>query len=214
MFIDINLLNKVAREMNITEIIKLSDLLAEMGIIKRATMLPNHDNEPDSHHSFSLALIAYHIVVSECPELDANLVILFALCHDLLEIITGDEVTLHYTAEQHKCKQAKEKEALKQFDKLFASYPEIKDALYKYEKLDTSEASTVFVLDKASTTWTHHQHRAKYARKMNIHTKHDVAQWAHRQREKMKSRLKVQPPQQILDIYEDSFKTLQKLYDE
>lgn len=200
--------------MNASDIIELSDILAEMGHIKRATKLPNHEGESDSHHSFSLALIAYQVAVKECPELDANKVLLFALCHDLLEIITGDEMTLHYSDDQHKAKQAREKKALKEFDTLFAKYPDIKQAMYKYEKLDTPEAAAVFILDKASTTWTHHTHKAKYAREMNIHTKRDVEKWAQRQRDKFLARLNVKPPQKIIDIYEDSFKALQDLYEE
>ncbi len=196
--------------MDTKSVIKLSYILAEMGHIKRATKLPNHEGESDSHHSFSLALIAYQIAVTDCPELDANKVMLFALCHDLLEIITGDEVTLHYTSDQHKAKHAREKKAQKEFDSLFTSYPDLKKAMYDYEKLDTP---TVFVLDKASTTWTHHSHKAKYAREMEIHTKDDVRKWAHRQREKFASRLKVKPPQKILDIYEESFVALQDLYE-
>ncbi len=200
--------------MSIQEIIKLSELLGEMGNVKRATKLPNHEDESDSHHSFSLALISYHIVTAKCPELNANKVMLFALCHDLLEIITGDENTLHYTPEQHAAKHAKEVEAQRVFDEMFANYPELKQAMYDYEKLDTPEAATVFILDKASTTWTHHLHNAEYARANNIHTKADVDAWAERQRIKIKSRLKVTPPRAILDMYEESFAALKELYND
>ena len=200
--------------MIIQDVIKLSEVLAEMGHVKRATKLPNHEDEPDSHHSFSLALVAYHIAVSDCPELDANKVLLFALTHDLLEVITGDENTLHYTPEQHAAKHAKEQEAMKEFDRVFARYPELKNAMYEYEKLDTPEAATVFVLDKACTTWTHHPHSASYARSNNVLTKTDVDAWAQRQRDKFEVRLKAQPPQKVLDIFEQSFVALKELYEE
>lgn len=200
--------------MKIQDVIKLSELLAEMGHVKRATMLPNHEKEPDSHHSFSLALVAYHVAKTECPELDVSKILLFALCHDLLEIVTGDENTLHYTPEQHAAKYKKEQEALIEFDTMFAKYPELKQAMYDYERLDTSEAAAIFVLDKACTTWTHHPHNAEYARKNNIHTKKDVEAWADRQRDKFEKRLKIRPPQKIFDIYEQSFEALRNLYDE
>ncbi|HEY0965302.1 MAG TPA: HD domain-containing protein [Candidatus Saccharimonadales bacterium] len=200
--------------MSIQDIIRLSELLGEMGHVKRATKLPNHEDESDSHHSFSLALVSYHIATAECPELDANKVMLFALCHDLLEIITGDENTLYYTPEQHAAKHAKEQQALGEFDEVFANYPELKQAMYEYEKLDTPEAAMVFVLDKASTTWTHHPHAAKYARANNIHSKADVEAWADRQRNKIKARLRVMPPATVMDIYERSFAILKELYDD
>lgn len=183
-----------------------------MGAIKRATKLPDGEFEPDSHHAFSLALISYHIVRTECPELDANKVLLFALAHDLLEILTGDVDTLHFTAQQHIAKRQAEDRAMAEFDKVFAIYPELMQALYDYEKLDTPEAATVFVLDKACTTWTHHWDKAQYARERNIRTKADVAAWAERQRDKFQHRLKVMPPQKIIDIYEASFLELQNLY--
>ncbi len=200
--------------MNIDDIVKLSELLGEMGHVKRATKLPNHEDESDSHHSFSLALISYHIAATHCPELDASKVMLFALCHDLLEIITGDENTLHYTPEQHAAKHAKEQAALSEFDEVFAKYPELREAMYQYERLDTPEAATVFVLDKACTTWTHHPHRAEYARRNNIHTKEDVEAWAERQRVKFSDRLNAEPPKAILEIYEQSFVALKELYNE
>ncbi len=196
--------------MNILEIVKLSELLGEMGRVKRATHLPNGEPESDSHHSFSLALISYHVVVNECPELDANKVMLFALCHDLLEIVTGDDDTLHFTAEQHASKQAKEQEALKEFDDIFAKYPQLKQAMHDYERLDTPEAATIFVLDKACTTWTWIHHNDLESHKTNRHvtTIEDVELWSERQTQKFAKRLKVQPPQQILDIYTDSFEEL------
>lgn len=199
--------------MNVQDIIKLSELVAEMGHVKRVTKLPNDEAESDSHHSFSLAIISYQICKTYCPELDAHRVMLFALVHDLLEIITGDENTIHFTPEQHAKKAQKEHQALEEFDRVFVKYPELKKALYEYEALDTPEAATVFVLDKACTTWTHHTHEAKYAKVMNIKTKADVAAWAGRQRAKFSARLKVKPPQKILDIYEESFQALADLYE-
>jgi len=201
--------------MNIQDIIRLSEMLGEMGQVRRATHLPNGEPESDSHHSFSLALIAYHIVKTECPELDADKVLLFSLAHDLLEIITGDEDTLHFTQEQHAAKHAREEEAIKEFDEVFSRYPTLLGAMHDYEKLDTAEAATVFVLDKACTTWTwlHHYDMKNHALVRNITKKADVEKWAERQRTKFKARLKVSPPQPILDTYEESFKALSSLYD-
>src|SRR6476646_10133457 len=132
---------------SIQPIIRLSELLGQMGSVMRATQLPDGSAESDSHHSFSLALVNYHIVCTYCPELDAAKVMLFTLAHDLLEIVTGDEDTLYYTSEQHAAKHAREEAAKTEFDVLFGQYPELKQAMYDYEALDTPEAATVFVLD-------------------------------------------------------------------
>ncbi len=201
--------------MNIQEIVKLSELLGEMGKVKRATHLPNGEPESDSHHSFSLALIAYHIAKNDCPELDADKVMLFGLCHDLLEIITGDYDTLHFTRDQHAAKHADEKMALKEFDEIFAKYPELKNAMHEYDRLDSPEAASVFVLDKACTTWTwlHHNDLETHKTVREITTKADVQAWADRQTQKFSNRLKVQPPQTILRVYEESFEALKTYFD-
>lgn len=200
--------------MQITEIIRLSELIGEMGHVKRATRLPNGEAESDSHHSFSLALVCYHVVMSEKLDVDVHKVVLYALVHDLLEIITGDEDTLYFTAEQHAAKREREKQAETTFDELFSDYPELKAALYEYDKLDSTEAAIVFVLDKACTTWTHHPDKGAYARERDITTKADVHRWAERQRAKINARLAVVPPEPIMTIYEQSFHALEELYDE
>jgi 5'-deoxynucleotidase YfbR-like HD superfamily hydrolase len=200
---------------DVSSIIRLSDLLSELGNIDRATFLPSGIPETDSHHSFMLALVAYNICQEHCPELDINKVMLFALTHDLLEIITGDEDTLHLDAEALAAKHAREQAALKDFDKLFAGYPLLKDAMYEYDKLDTPEAATVFVLDKACTTWTHMHDRAQYVKtQRDITSQQHVEAWAERQRQKMQKRLKVMPPQAILDVFEESFVALKGVFDE
>ena len=200
--------------MTIQDIIRLSELLGEMGNIKRATKLPNGEFEPDSHHAFSLALIAYQICMTEKLDLDANKVMLYALAHDLLEIITGDEDTLHATPERLAEKQQREQEAVSEFDEIFVEYPDLRNAMHEYERLDTPEAATVFVLDKACTTWTHHADAGEHARAKGLHVKAHIEAWARSKREAFERRLKVKPPQRILDIYEESFEALKGLYDE
>lgn len=186
-----------------------------MGSVMRATHLPDGTYESDSHHSFSLALISYHIVKTTCPELDAEKVMLLALAHDLLEIITGDEDTLHYTVEQHNAKHLREEEAVKEFQELFADYPDIRQAMNDYERLDTPEAATVFVLDKVCTTWTwlHHRDMKSHAIERRINSRADVESWANRQRKKLAKRLNSQPPKAILDVYDNSFTALKERYE-
>jgi 5'-deoxynucleotidase YfbR-like HD superfamily hydrolase len=199
--------------MTIEEVIDLSDLLGQLGHVRRATRLPNGEQESDSHHAFSLALIAYQFCLQHCPELDLNRIVLFALTHDLLEIITGDEDTLHYDAEAHKAKQRREEKALREFDELFQRYPALKQAMYDYDQLDTQEAATIFVLDKACTAWTHHHDKGANLRRRDVVTRADVASWANRVHVKLQSRLKVMPPQPVLDLLDDSFARLEELYE-
>lgn len=199
--------------MNIYDIIRLSELLAEMGSIRRATKLPSGEYETDSHHSFSLALVAYEVCVQEQLEVDTDRVVLYALAHDLLEIITGDVDTLMASSEELAAKHEREMNALQQFDELFAAYPSLKKAFDEYERLDTAEAATVYVLDKACTTWTHHHDKADYARQKGITTAEHAEAWAQRKLATFMTRLKAEPPKRILEIYEESFEAMKELYD-
>lgn len=201
--------------MNIDEVIDLSNLLAGLAHVKRATKLPNGEFESDSHHSLSLALISYDIASKYCPELDTAKLLVFAMSHDLLEIITGDEDTLHYNPSELEAKRRREEQALHEFDRVFERYPVLKQAMYDYDKLDTPEAATIFVLDKACTTWTHFSDKAEYAKvARNLRSKQDITDWEQRQLAKIKLRLVVMPPAVIMDVYAESFRALRELYGE
>lgn len=199
---------------DVNDIIKLSDLLAELSAVKRATKLPNGEYETDAHHSFSLALIAYHICDEHQLDLNREKLLLFALVHDLLEIVTGDEDTLHHTSADNAAKHQREQEAVEDFNALFANYPSLAAALHEYEKLDTPEAATIFVLDKACTTWTHFHDGGEYLRvERGIATLQDLGERADVQRLKLKNRLKAQPPRAVMDVYDNSLRKMEELFE-
>ncbi len=199
-----------ARRPSVESLITLSDELAELGKIDRATLLPGGRNETDSHHSFSLALIAYDICKKYCPELDADLVVRFALVHDLLEIITGDEDTLSLNHQQLSAKHKRELAAWKELELRLANYPALLSTLKEYERLDTSEAATVYVLDKACTIWTHFWDNGDSLHSRGAKTRDDIDRWHATQMEKLHKRLHVMPPQVILDIFTDSHEKMRK----
>jgi putative hydrolase of HD superfamily len=194
----------------VESLITLSDELAELGKIDRATLLPGGRNEPDSHHSFSLALIAYDICKKYCPELDADLVVRYALVHDLLEIITGDEDTLRLTHAQLTEKHTREAEAMATLQRRFEQYPALLELLGNYEALDTPEAATVYVLDKTCTIWTHFWDAGANLHDRGVRTRAGIDTWYRTQQKKLDVRLKVQPPTVILTIFESSYKKMRK----
>lgn len=193
---------------SVASIVALSDELAELGNIERATLLPGGHKETDSHHSFSLALIAYDICTKHCPELDANLVLRYALVHDLLEIITGDQDTLHLTQAQLQDKHLREKSAMQELEKRLQDYPALLVVLRQYEKLDTPESASVYVLDKACTIWTHFWDRGASLHARGITQQADIDVWYETQQRKLHDRLKSQPPAAILDIFERSYQKM------
>ena len=187
------------------EVIRLAALLGPFDDIKRATKLPSGSYESDSHHAFSLALIAYTVAGKYCPELDQQKVMKYALVHDLLELITGDEPTLHHTHEQHAAKKAREEMAAKDFQQLFGDHPTIVKDLEDYEKLDNQESAFVYVLDKACTVWTHFFDAGSNLRELGILKRADIDTWYERLQAKIANNLVAEPPQIAYEILEQSF---------
>ena len=187
------------------DVIKLAALLGPFDDIKRVTKLPSGANESDSHHAFSLAMTAYTVAGTYCPELNREKVMKFALVHDLLELITGDESTLHHTHEEHAAKKAREEAAAKDFAVMFAGYPTITDDLVQYERLDTPEAAFVYVLDKACTVWTHFFDAGTNLRELGILRRTDIDAWYERLQKKIAHNLQCEPPKIAYEILEQSF---------
>ena len=99
------------------------------------------------------------------------------------------------------------------FIKKFHDYPEIVNAVKEYERLDTIEAASVYVLDKACTTWTHFPDDGDYMRRDHgLTKKHEIHDWAVRKREKIARKLQVEPPEEIMRVYEESFEELKALF--
>lgn len=187
------------------EVIDLAALLGPFEDIKRVTKLPSGSLESDSHHAFSLALTAYVVAQKYAPELDREKIMKFALVHDLLELITGDESTLHHTHEDHMAKKDREAAATVEFNEMFTNYPAITEDLELYERLDTPEATFVYVLDKACTVWTHFFDNATNLRALGIHSRGDIDQWYERLQQKIARNTRCTPPAICTEILDQSF---------
>lgn len=194
----------VQREINLTEI------LARCQEIKRAIVLPSGENETDSHHAFSLALIGLDICKKYQLKLDAEKVAAYALVHDLLEIVTGDEPTLMLDEDGLAAKYERERIAEEEFKMILQDYPDVLELYDAYERLDTVEAATVFTLDKTCTIWAHFHNKGRVLRDSGILAKVDIETWYARTKYKLKTRLKVQPPNEIRQLFDDSFQKMRR----
>ena len=172
----------------IVEVIELSRLLGEYGEIKRKTRLPGGDWEPDSHHSFNLALVAYDLANKFAPELDRERILIFCLVHDLPELITGDEATLISTSEKLKQKELRDAASLPEILARLKLYPSLVAALEQYEASDTEEAKFVYWLDKMITIPTHFYDDGATLREFGIKNRPDIQAWYARVLEKLERR--------------------------
>ncbi|HEY5140210.1 MAG TPA: HD domain-containing protein [Methylococcales bacterium] len=167
---------RTVQKTTITDVIELSTLLGEFGQIKRVTLLPNGEQEPDSHHSFSLALIAYELACQYAPELNPSQVLLYGLVHDLPELVTGDVVTLTATTEELDKKADEDALAIAETEQKFAAAPNI----VVYEAKSNDEALFVYWIDKMITIPTHFYDNGTNLHKLGIKNQQDIRQWYER----------------------------------
>lgn len=177
--------NKQIQQQTVLEIIELSRLLGEFGQIKRATLMPSGELETDSHHSFSLALIAFELASQFAPELNAKKILLYSLVHDLPELVTGDVVTLTATSEELQAKALRDKEAMKQVRSTLVAAPHILAALEAYEVKADDEALWVYWVDKMITIPTHFYDNGANLRALGITSQQDIQGWYKRTLEKL-----------------------------
>lgn len=179
--------NDVTRQ-TINEVFELSRLLGEFGQIIRVTKLPNGDFEPDTHHSFVVALTAFDIAAKYAPELDARKILLYALVHDLPEMITGDMATLTASADELKQKANRDADALERVAEIFAAYPQIVHALRDYEAGEDDEALFVYWIDKMITIPGHFFDNGANLWRLGVHNRQEIDEWYDRIRAKLHAR--------------------------
>lgn len=192
----------------INELLELSRLLGEFGNIKRATLLPNGEPEADSHHSFSLALIAFELASQYAPQLDTRKILLYSLVHDLPELISGDMPTLTATTKQLQEKARLDAQATEAFKKKMPFAPFIIKAIDDYEARRDEEARFVYWLDKMVTIPTHFYDNGINLRALGIKNRADIQGWYQRTLVKLG-----QPKahQSAVDVLELAYK---KMHDE
>lgn len=134
---------------DIYRLLELQKLLAAFNQIDRGVHREHIGNfvaENDTEHSYNLAMTAWYLC-QWFPELDSNLVIKYALAHDLVEIHAGD--TFFYgSKEELDSKAEREAKALQQLRADWPDFTAMTDAAETYEKKDSPEACFVYALDK------------------------------------------------------------------
>ncbi len=77
--------------MNIHSILDFTKLLNKFRAVKRIVFTVGEgEPENDAEHSYQLAMLSWYIISAENLKLDKNLVIKYALVHDLVEVYAGD----------------------------------------------------------------------------------------------------------------------------
>lgn len=134
------------------DLLKLLDILTDFQAVDRRIYLPALGRvENDTEHSYNLAMAAWLIADRDNLPLDVDLVIKYALVHDLVEVYAGD--TFAFDDEAAKDKPAREHAALQKL-KENESTAGFAGVAEKYEKLEDEESRFVYGLDKLMAAFT------------------------------------------------------------
>ena len=132
---------------------EIARLVGMLGQTRRVTEHPDGELESDTTHSVMVALIAAWVAPQEEVSLNLDLVMMYALVHDLPEAIAGDVSTMRpLTPEARKAKDEAEARAVEEIDGRCAW---LGDWIASYERQDTPEARFVRVIDKIMPKFTH-----------------------------------------------------------
>lgn len=132
---------------DIRRILAFHELLLQFQAIHRVTHIPKtYAQENDTEHSYNLAMTAWFLA-QYFPHLSRDLVIRFALVHDLVEIHAGDTYIYADNATLA-TKKAREHKALRQLQKDWPDFPQLLATIQEYETHQSEEAKFVYALDK------------------------------------------------------------------
>lgn len=129
--------------------LKFSDMLNRFCLVERMVLVNGGERrENDIEHSYQLAMLAWYIIDSRKLDLDVDLVLKYALVHDLVEVYAGDTYTYSADAENIASKGVREEAALKHLHQEFLEFPDLFEYIERYEKKSDRESRFVYALDK------------------------------------------------------------------
>jgi len=134
---------------DITRLLELQRLLQSFNEIDRRVHR-NHGgkmrHENDTEHSYNLTMTAWFLT-PHFPELDKDLLIRYALVHDLVEVHAGDTY-IYGSNEELSTKAEREKVAAEKLHKDWPDFSEMHELIEDYEARANPEARFVYALDK------------------------------------------------------------------
>lgn len=134
---------------NIYRLLELQKLLLSFSQVDRMTHRQHagqYIHENDTEHSYNLAMTAWY-VCRQFPELNKDLVIQYALVHDLVEVHAGDTYIYGSKAELAS-KTQREKDALAKLESDWADFEDMHTTIRAYEDRQDAESKFVYALDK------------------------------------------------------------------
>lgn len=137
------------KKLSLKRIIEFQKLLVQFSQVERAIHRKHKDvhiYENDTEHSYNLAMTAW-LLAPYFPKLNRDLLIRFALAHDLVEIHAGDTY-IYGSKKELASKASREAAALVTLQKDWPELHEVTDLIKEYETREKPEAKFIYALDK------------------------------------------------------------------
>lgn len=137
--------------MELAKILELVTFTHKFQQVKRKILVSGESRpENDAEHSYQLAMLAWFLNDSEGLKLNSDLLIRYALVHDLVETYAGDIPISVYKNEIHDRtnKKQNEFEALKRIEREFGKFKEMINLMKRYETKEDAESKFIYSLDK------------------------------------------------------------------
>ena len=135
--------------MNLEKLLEFNKLLLSFREVERVLFVKGKDErENDMEHSFQLALLGWYIASSNGLTLKIDLLIKYALAHDLVEVYAGDTDVFTKDVSLHANKHEREEKALERIKKEFPEFVELHSIIEGYEKREDAESKFIYALDK------------------------------------------------------------------
>lgn len=136
------------KKFNLDELLNVVALTHSFQQVRRAVYATGEDRfENDAEHSFQLAFIAWYLIDKEGLSLNREKVLMYALCHDIVEVYAGDTFFTRTTEEEQR-KTDVEREALEKLLEKYPDFPALTGMLIAYEEKADNESKFVYALDK------------------------------------------------------------------
>ncbi|MEA2701315.1 MAG: hypothetical protein QOE22_24 [Candidatus Parcubacteria bacterium] len=155
--------------MDFKKFLSFSRLLNAFARIERTPPMPGTKRyENDMEHSYHLALMAWYLIDSRKLDLDMNLVLKYALAHDLVEVYAGDTYIYSTDAEHVASKKEREHKAAGRLMDEFPEFRQLHSVIEEYEKRANRESRFVYALDKILPIVLIREDGGKEWRKRNV----------------------------------------------
>lgn len=134
-------------DLTIHDLLRFNRLLQDMqSVIRQVRLAGRVAKENDVEHSYHLAMMAWYVSSRLGLTLKLELLLLYALVHDLAEVYAGDYAVLDHIGRMGKAER--ETAARQRIAAEFPEFSELSAIMEEYEARDSLESKFIYALDK------------------------------------------------------------------